>query len=77
MKVPQKQIQLGILRIRVRSLALISGLRIRRCCELGCRSQTPLRSGIAVSVVQAAAVAPIQPIAWELQYAASAALKKS
>ena len=28
------QIQLGTMRLRVRPLALLSGLRIRHCCEL-------------------------------------------
>ena len=37
----------------VRSLALLIGLRIRQCCELWCRSQTRLGSGIAVAVAQA------------------------
>ena len=37
----------------VPSLASLSGLRIRRCHELQCRSQTQLRSHIAVAVVQA------------------------
>ena len=46
-----KQIQLGTMRLQVRSLASISGLRIRRCQELWCRSQTWLGSGIAVAVV--------------------------
>ena len=32
----------------VRSLALLSGLRIQRCCELQCRSQTQLGSHVAV-----------------------------
>ena len=35
------------------SLALFSGLRIRRCPDLWCRSQTWLRSHAAVVVVQA------------------------
>ena len=35
----------------VRALASLSGLRIRCCCELWCRSQTRLGSGIAVAVV--------------------------
>ena len=39
--------------MRVQSLALLSGLSIRRCGELRCRSQTRLRSHIAVAVVQA------------------------
>ena len=32
-------------------LGLLSGLRIRSCCELWCRSQTQLGSRIAVVVV--------------------------
>ena len=56
--VQQKQIQLGIMKLRVRSLASISGLRIWRCRELWCRL---------------AAVAPIRPLAWEPPYATSAA----
>ena len=35
----------------VQSLASLSGLRIRRCCELWHRSQMRLRCGIAVAVV--------------------------
>ena len=35
-----KQIWLGSMRIQVRSMALISRLRIRHCCELWYRSQT-------------------------------------
>ena len=35
----QKRIQLGTMRLWVRSLALLSGLRIQHCCELWCRSQ--------------------------------------
>ena len=37
--------------MRVQSLALLSGLRIRCCCELWCGSQTWLRSGVAMAVV--------------------------
>ena len=47
----QKRIQLGTMRLWVRSLALPSGLRIWHCHELWCRSQTQLRSGVAVAVV--------------------------
>ena len=43
--------KLGTVRLWVLSLALLSGLRIWRCCELWCRSQTWLRSGVAVAVV--------------------------
>ena len=45
-----KQIQLGTMRLRVRSAALLSGLRIWSCHELWCRSQARLGSGIAVAV---------------------------
>ena len=56
----QKQIRLGIMRLRVQSLASLSGLRIRRCCELWPRP---------------AATAPIRPMAGESPYAVVAALK--
>ena len=45
-----KQIRLLSMRTQVRSLASLSGLRIQHCRELWCRSQTWLRSGIAVTV---------------------------
>ena len=35
--------------VQVQSLALLSGLRIRRSRELWCRSQTQLKPGLAVS----------------------------
>ena len=41
------------MRLRVRFLASLSRLRIRRCRELGCRSQTRLGSRVALAVVQA------------------------
>ena len=47
----QKRIQLGNMRLRVPSLALLSGLRIRHCHELWCTLQTRLGSGVAVAVV--------------------------
>ena len=47
----RKRIQLRTVRLWVRSLALLSGLRIQRCRELWCRSQTQLRSGVAMAVV--------------------------
>ena len=37
-------------RFQVPSLPLLSGLRIRCCLELWCRSQTRLRSRIAVAL---------------------------
>jgi len=44
---------LRTMRLQVRSLALLSGLRIQRCGELWCRSQTWLGSCIAVALTQA------------------------
>ena len=45
------RIRLGTMRFWVRSLASLSGLRIRHCRELRCGSQTLLWSDIAVAVV--------------------------
>ena len=42
----KKQIQLGIMRLQVQSLA-----SIRDCRELWCRSQIRLESGIAMALV--------------------------
>ena len=41
------------MRLQVRSLASLSGLRMQHCGELWCRSQTWLGSGVAVAVAQA------------------------
>ena len=43
--------RLGTMRLLVRSLALLSGLRIRHCCELWCRLQMQLGYRVAVAVV--------------------------
>ena len=48
--VQQKQIWLGTVRFRVQSLAWLSGLRIQCFCELWCRLQTQLGSGVAVAL---------------------------
>ena len=61
------------MRLRVWSLASHSGLRIRCCYELWRRSQTRLRSSVAVA---AAAAALIQALAWKLPYAEGVALKE-
>ena len=47
----QKQIRLGTMMLWVRSLASLSGLRIQRCYELWCRSQTWLGSHVAVALL--------------------------
>ena len=43
--------RLASMRIWVRSLASLSGLRILQCCKLWCSSQMWLRPGVAVAVV--------------------------
>ena len=58
--VQRKRIQLGTMRWRVQSLALLSGLRLWHCHELWCGPS---------------AVALIGPLPWEPPYAAGAALK--
>ena len=50
------------MRTQLRSLALLSGLRIQCCRELWCRP---------------AATAPIRPLAWEPPYVTGVALKKT
>ena len=64
------------MKTQVPSLASLSGLRIRRCREVWCRSQTQLRFGIAMAVMQANSTAPIQPLAWEFPHAALKRQKK-
>ena len=46
-----RQIRLRTMRLRVRSLASLSGLRIQRCHELWCWWQTWLGSGLAVALM--------------------------
>ena len=41
------------MRMQVQSLASLSGLRIRCCCKLWCRSQTQLGPRVAMAVVEA------------------------
>ena len=45
-----KRIRLGTMKLWVRSLASLSGLRIPHCCDLWCRLQLWLGSGMAVAV---------------------------
>ena len=51
--VQQKQIRPGTMRLLVRPLALLRGLRMWYCHELWCRSQMWLKSCIAVAVAKA------------------------
>ena len=63
------------MRLRVRSLALLSGLRIWFCRELWCRLQTRLRCCIAVAVVQARGHSSDWTPSLGTPYAAGVALK--
>ena len=60
------------MRLQVRSLASLSGLKIWHGRELWCKSQMQLRSGIAVALAKAR---PIGPLAWEPPYATGVALE--
>ena len=59
----------------VRSLALLSGLRIRIAMNCGVGCACGLDSALLWLCLWPAAIAPIRPLAWELQYATGAALK--
>ena len=60
----------------VRSLALLSGLRIWCCHKLQCQvADTAWIPVLLWLCCKAAAEAPIRPLAWELPYAAGSALK--
>ena len=71
----QKRIWLVSMRMWVQSLATLSGSGIRGCRELWCRSQASSDPLLLWLWYRPAAVAPIQPLAWELPYADGAALK--
>ena len=70
-----KPIRLGTIRLQIRSLASLSGLRIRRCRELWCRSRCGLDLVLLWLWCRLTAVALIAPLAWKPPYAAGAALK--
>ena len=57
------------MRLWVQSLAMLSVLRIRRCRELWCRSQTWLRPMLLWLWHRPVAIAPIRPLAWKPPYA--------
>ena len=71
----QKRIQLGTMWVRVRSLALLSGLRssVAESSGAGCRHGLDLA---LLWLWYRPATAPIQPLAWEPPYAKSTALKR-
>ena len=66
------------MRLRVRSLASLSGLRIQCCLELWCGSQMRLGSPALLWLWhRLVATAPMGPLAWELPYATGMALEKT
>ena len=72
----QNRIQLVSMRMHSGSLVTLSGLRIRQCHELWCRSQS--RSDLALLWVRCRldTTAPMRPLAWEFPYATCAAKNK-
>ena len=70
----QKQIWLVAMRTQVRSLALLSGLRIWCCRGPWCRSQTQLRSDVVWLWCRPEITALIWPLAWGPPYATGVAL---
>ena len=63
------------MRMRVRSLAPLSGLRIQHCCELQCVCQQGSDLVLLYLWRRPEAAVLIQPLAWELPYATAVALK--
>ena len=72
----QKWIQLGTMRLRVRSLASLSGLRIGRCHKLWCSRRHSSDLVLLWLWCRPAAAAPIWPLTWEPPYSVGAALKR-
>ena len=68
-----KRIRLGTMKLRVRTLASLSGLRIQGCCGVGCRHGSD--PALLWLRYRLAAVAAIGPLAWESPYAMGVALK--
>ena len=62
--------------MRVGSLALLIGLRLRHGCKLEQRWQMRLGSRVAVAVAQASAAALIPLLAWERPYVTGVATEK-
>ena len=67
----------GTMWLRVRSLALLRGLRIQHCRELCCWSQTQLGSCTAMAVAQAGGNSSDSTPSLEPPYATDATLEKT
>ena len=72
----QKQIRLRTMRLWVRPLASLSGLRIWCYCELWYRCRRGLDLALQWLWGRLAAIALIRPLAWEPPYATGVALKR-
>ena len=75
--VQRKWTQLGTMKLRVWSLASLSGLRIWRCCGCSVSRRGSLDLALLWLWCMPAAVAPIGSLAWEPPYALGEALKKA
>ena len=71
-----KWIRLGTMSLQVRSLASLSGLRVRCCHELWCSRRPGLDPALLWLWCRPAAIAQIRPLAWEPPYATGAAVKR-
>ena len=71
-----ERIQQGTMKLQVRSLASLSGLRIRHYHELWCSCRHSLDVALLWLWCRLAAVAPIRALAWELPYAMDAVPKR-
>ena len=74
--VQQKQIRLVSVRMLVRSLASLSGLRVWCCVSCGVGHRCGLDLALLWLWFRPAATAPIQPLPWEPPYTVGAALKR-
>ena len=66
----------GTMRLRVRTPALLSGLRIQHCLSCGVGRIRSLDPAMLWLWPRPAATAPIRLLAWELPYATGVALKR-
>ena len=69
-------IRLGTMRLRVRSLASLSRLRIRHCISCGVGSRHDSDLVLLLLWCRTVAVAPIRPLAWPPPYAKGVALNR-
>ena len=70
--------QLVSMRMRVRALASLSGLRIQHCYELWYRGHSCGSDWALLWLwCRPTTIALIRPLSWELPYAAGAAVKKA